>query len=209
LVVEWAEQVGWSEMSADLQANRYDLVCVGKWIFASETRGSAFTMPIYYSAVYAYGRANETRFDNKLSNLNSPEYRIATMDGEFNYYVATDKIPKAKRVELPALTDFGTQILNVTTHKADVVFLAAAEAADYIRKNPGTIKRLTKDPVVVFDTAFMFKNGEPEFAEVLNSTLRQLHSDGFIHASMDRWQAAPDGYLRLAKPYAEPEHSRD
>ncbi len=33
--VEWSEQVGWSEMTAGLQADRYDLICVGKWVFAS------------------------------------------------------------------------------------------------------------------------------------------------------------------------------
>jgi polar amino acid transport system substrate-binding protein len=106
--VEWTEQVGWSEMTAGLQADRYDLVCVGKWVFASETRGGAFTMPIFYTAVDAYGRADETRFDDKLGNLNSPEFSIATIDGEFNDYTAKDKFPKAQRVELPALADPGS-----------------------------------------------------------------------------------------------------
>ncbi len=79
-------------------------------------------MPIFYTAVDAYGRANETRFDSKLSNLNAPEFSIATIDGEFNDYTAKDKFPRAQRVELPALTDPGMLILNVLTHKADVIF---------------------------------------------------------------------------------------
>jgi ABC-type amino acid transport substrate-binding protein len=199
--VEWVEQVGWSEMTAGLQADRYDLICVGKWIFASETRGGAFTMPLFYTAVDAYGRVDETRFDSALSNLNSPDFSIATIDGEFNDYTAKDKFPKAKRVELPALTDPGMLILNVTTRKADVIFLAKAQAEQYMAKNPRQIKQLTKEPVVVFDTSFMFKTGETAFEEVLNSTLRQMHSDGFIDGLLDKYHVAPDAYLRLAKPY--------
>lgn len=202
--VEWTEQVNWSEMTAGLQANRYDLVCVGKWIFASETRGGAFTMPLFYTAVNAYGRADETRFDSTLSNLNSSEFGIATIDGEFNDYTAKDKFPNAKRIELPALTDPGMLILNVTTHKADVVFLAEAQAEEYMAKNPGKIKRLTQKPIVVFDTAFMFKTGESAFADVLNSALRQMHSDGYIDGLLDKYAVAPDAYLRLAKPYELP-----
>ena len=188
-------------MVAGLQANRYDLICVGKWIFASETRGADFSMPLFYTAVHAYGRADENRFDDKLGNLNAPEFKIATIDGEFNYYAAKDKFPRAQRLEMPSSTDFGMLILNVTTHKADVVFLAAAEADDYIKLHPNSIKRLTKEPVVVFDTSFMLKNGEPTFAAVLNAALRQLHSDGFIDGALDKWKAKPDAYLRLAKPY--------
>lgn len=202
--VEWTEQVNWSEMTAGLQADRYDLVCVGKWIFASETRGGAFTMPLFYTAVDAYGRADETHFDNKLSNLNAPEFSIATIDGEFNDYTAKDKFPKAQRVELPALTDPGMLILNVITHKADVVFLAKAQAEQYMAKNPGKIKQLTTEPVVVFDTAFMFKNGETGFEEVLDAALRQMHGDGYIDGLLDKYGVTPDAYLRLAKPYSLP-----
>jgi len=202
--VEWTEQVGWSEMTAGLAADRYDLVCVGKWVFASETRGGAFTMPLFYTAVHAYGRADETRFDDKLSILDDPQYKIATIDGEFNDYAARDKFPHAQRVEMPALTDPGMLILNVTTHKADVVFLAAAQAEDYMKQHPGGLKRLTREPVVVFDTALMFKSGEAALEEALNAALRQMHSDGFIETTLKKYEASPDAYLHLARPYALP-----
>jgi polar amino acid transport system substrate-binding protein len=202
--VEWTEQVGWSELTAGLLANRYDLVCVGNWVYATETRGSEFTMPIFFTAVHAYGRADETRFDDALSNLNSSHYKIATVDGEFNDYTAREKFPNAGRVELPALTDPATLIMNITTRKADVVFLAAAEAEDYMRKNPGTLKRLTDKPVVVFDTALRFKTGEAAFAGVLNAALRQMHSDGYIEKTLEKYEASPDAYLRLALPYRLP-----
>jgi len=202
--VVWAEQVGWSEMTAGLEANRYDLICVGKWVMADETRGGAFTMPLFYTAVHGYVRADETRFDSKLSNINSPDFVIVTRDGEVNDYLAKERFPLMRRTELPALSDPGMMVLNVVTHKADVVFLAEAQGEDYMNKNPGKIKRLTQEPVVVFDTAFMFKAGESAFGQVLDSAFRQLHSDGFIERTLDKYKVSPEAYLRLAKPYQLP-----
>jgi hypothetical protein len=85
-----------------------------------------------------------------------------------------------------------------------VIFLAKAEAEQYMAKNPGKIKQLTKEPVVVFDTSFMFKTGEGAFEEVLNSALRQMHSDGYIDSLLDKYHVAPDAYLRMAQPYRLP-----
>lgn len=202
--VEWAEQVGWGEMVAGLQANRYDLACVGKWIYAPETKGATFTAPLFYSALYAVGRANENRFDDALSNLNSAEFTIGTIDGDVNYYMVRDHFPNARRVEMPATTDAGQLILNLTTKKTDVIFMAAGEADDYMKKHPGEIKRLTSKPVTVFDTAFMLKAGEDSLAGVLNAAIRQMQSEGFINGVLDQYNTAPDAYLRLAKPYQLP-----
>jgi ABC-type amino acid transport substrate-binding protein len=202
--VEWTEQAGWSEMTAGLDADRYDLACVGRWIHTPQTHGSAFTLPLFYSAVHGYGRANETRFDDTLNTLNDPAYAIATQDGEFNYYVAKDRFPKAQTVSVPALTDTGIQIMNVLTHKADVIFLNAALADDYMRAHPGKLRRLTKEPVVVFDTAFMYKNGESAFGDILNGALRELHSNGYIRRTLDKWQASPESFLRVAKTFEVP-----
>ncbi|HEU0117367.1 MAG TPA: transporter substrate-binding domain-containing protein [Alphaproteobacteria bacterium] len=202
--VEWTEQVGWSDMPAGLQAGRYDIACVGKWIYAPETKGAEFTMPLFYSAMYAYGRADETRIDEKLGNLNSADFAIATIDGDVNYYMVRDRFSNTRRVEMPAMTDAGQLILNLTTKKVDVIFMAAGEGDDYIKKHPGEIKRLTSKPVTVFDTAFMIKTGESGLAGVLNATIRQMQSDGFINQVLDKYNTSPDAYLRLAKPYQLP-----
>lgn len=202
--IEWTEQVGWGEMVAGLEAGRYDLACVGKWIYAPETKGAAFTAPLFYSAVYAVGRADENRFDNNLSNLNSPDFAIGTIDGDVNYYMVRDRFPNVRRIEAPALTEAGQLILNLTSKKVDVIFLAAGEADDYMKKHPSEIKRLTSKPVTVFDTAFMLKAGEDGLASVLNAAIRQMQSEGFINSVLDKYNTAPDAYLRLARPYQLP-----
>ncbi|NND65342.1 MAG: transporter substrate-binding domain-containing protein [Gammaproteobacteria bacterium] len=203
--VDWTEQVGWSEMTAGLNADRFDLACNGKWIFASQTRGAQFTMPIYFTATYAYGRFDENRFSDDLSELNDSQHAIATIDGEFNYYVAQTRFPKARRVELPATIDKAVAIENLITNKADAMFLAAFEADVYMTQNPGKLKKLSSQPISVFDTAFMFKAGESEFAAMLDGALRQLRGDGFIDDTLDKYDIDASATLRVSTPYKMPE----
>ncbi len=201
LEIEWTEQVGWSEMTAGLHANRYDLICNGKWVFAPQARGGQFTPALYYTAVHAYGRADEERFDTNLSNLNSPEYTLTSMDGEINFYISHDKFPQTKKLEYPALTSNAELILSVLNKKADATFMAAFVGNDYMDNNPGKIKQLTEQPIWVFDTALMYKTGEAKFGGILDAAIRQLHSAGFINETLDKHNVKKQETLRVGKPY--------
>lgn len=187
LKVDWAEQVGWSEMTAGLMANRYDIICNGKWIFAPQAVGGQFSPPIYYTIVQAYGRNDENRIAPDLSNLNNPEFTVTSMDGELNYYIARDRFPKAKRVEYPALSNPGELILGLITKKADVTFLPVFMAKDYMTKNPGKIKQLSANPVSVFDTAIMFQLGDYKLAGLLDASIRQLQGQHFIDDTLKKY----------------------
>ncbi|MCB1556386.1 MAG: transporter substrate-binding domain-containing protein [Alphaproteobacteria bacterium] len=200
--IVWAEEAGWSDLSTGLENNRYDLACIGKWIYAPQTKGAIFTMPTYFSAVHAYTRVEEGGVKPDLSNLDSSDFTIATIDGELNYYLAQDHFPHAKTIELPALTDPGLLIQNILTNKADVVFLAAGIAERFMKENPGKIKQLSEKPVAVFDTAYMVKSGEEEFVNVLNAALRQLHSDGYIRSLIKKHEGEA-AYKPLRQQYSE------
>ncbi len=204
LEIEWTEQVGWGDMGTGLQSNRYDLICNGKWVFGPQARGGQFTPALYYTAVHAYGRANEERFDRDLTNLNSQDYVITSMDGEINFYIGRDKFPKAKKLEYPTMTSNAELILSVLHKKEDVTFMAAFLGNDYMRKNPDKIKQLTQDPVWIFDTALMFKAGESAFAGILDAAIRELHSSDYINETLDKYNVSPQETLRVRKSYESP-----
>jgi hypothetical protein len=50
----------------------------------------------------------------------------------------------------------------------------------------------------------MVKAGEDGLAGVLNAAIRQMQSEGYINNVLDKYNTAPDAYLRLAKPYQLP-----
>ncbi|NND65437.1 MAG: transporter substrate-binding domain-containing protein, partial [Gammaproteobacteria bacterium] len=166
--------------------------------------GVEFTRPLYFTANYAYGRTDEARFDSELSQLNSEQFAIVTTDGAFDHYLAETRFPIARRVELPALADPATVIENIVTGKADVSFLAAFTADGYMANNPGKIKKLTPEPVAVFDTAMMIKAGDAEFSAMLDAALRQLRGDGFIDNTLDKYGVDASATLRVAAPYKLP-----
>jgi ABC-type amino acid transport substrate-binding protein len=200
LKIAWTEQVGWDMMSAGLENNRYDLVCNGKWVMAAQGRGSQYTPTIFFTAVHAYGRADDDRFDDDLRRLNDPAHAVTSIDGEINYYIARDMFPRAQRVEFPSMTDNGQLFEAVNTKKADATFAAGYMGNDYMSRNPGHIKKISRQPLAEFDTAFMFKAGEPAFAAMLEAAIRQMHAAGTINAILDRYKISSNDALRVKLP---------
>lgn len=203
VTVNWTLQVGYGEMIEGLGAGRYDVVGSGVWINSSRARGAAFSVPIFYDAVFAYTRVgNEQLADLGLPNLDSDEYVISTMDGELGAAIARSDFPNARRLELPQNSDFSQMILNVTEGRADVVFLAAAAARSYQVANPGRIVAINpEDPVRVFPNAIMVPQGAFALRQALNYALLEMQNDGTIDRILDRYEHEPGSLLRVAVPY--------
>ena len=57
------------------------------------------------------------------SVINSPQVRVATIDGELAETIAQTDFPKAQRVGQPQMAEITTMLLNVKENKADVAFV--------------------------------------------------------------------------------------
>jgi len=207
LKVNWNEQVGYGEMIQGLNAGRYDIVGSGVWINADRGKDADFTIPVYYDAVYPYARPTDTRFDKNISILNSPDHVISTMDGELGAAIAKADFPKARTLSLPQTSDFTQLILNVTTGKADVVFLAASAARAYQSVHPDQIKVVNAaTPVRIFGDAIMLPQGQYTLREALNIALTEMLNDGEIDAILQKYETVPGSFLRVAPPYQIPNY---
>ena len=201
LKLEWTEEVPWAGMIEGLNSNRYDAVCSGVWENTDRGRVAAFSRPVFYSAVNAYVRKDETRFGNDLSLLNDPNVRIAVADGETNATVARNRFPRAQQVALPQGSDFSQLLLTVTTGKADVVFIEPAVAADFLRNNPDSLKMMSDHPLLVLPTIVMFRRGQEEFKSMLDSALDQLVNDGEVDDILKKYEPFPGAFYRDADAY--------
>jgi len=141
LKLEWTEEVGWASQIEGLESDRYDIV--GSPVWANPTRGKLTTMtiPVYYSGIGVFVRANETRFAD-LELINSPNVRIGTIDGESADLIARTDYPEARRVSSAQTTDISQKLLDLATNKCDVVFTEPYYAYEYLKNNPGTIKNI-------------------------------------------------------------------
>lgn len=200
--LEMTEEVAWGSMIEAVKTGRVDLVCSGIWPNSSRAREASFSKPLYYSPIYAYARAGDSRFDNALQDADKADVTIAAIDGEMTSIIARDDFPAAKTVMLPQATDVSQLLLNIQTQKADLTFVEAAVAKRFMDRNPGTVRRVTtSEPVRIFPNAFLMPKDSFELQSTLNIAIDELHNTGFIDKVLDRYDPDGDLFLRVDRPY--------
>jgi polar amino acid transport system substrate-binding protein len=210
LRVEWTEEVGWGSMIEGLQTSRYDMVATPVWTNANRARLADFSNSLFYSPIFAYIKRGDKRFSGQdLDKINSDRYSIATIDGETAEIIAREDFPKAKTVSLPQLTDLSQLVLTVSSGKADVTFMEPASAADFIKHNPNAVEALnTQRPIRVFPNCWMFKRGQMEFKNMIDTALNQLINSGTVDKIIGKYEPAPHTLFRDALPYQAPTATR-
>ncbi len=206
LKVDWNAEVGWGEMIEALNSNRCDIIGSPAWSNSTRGKSAEFTVPLYYSAINAYVRANDNRFDNDIKIANDPQYKLSTLDGETSQLIASRQFPKAQTLQLPQTADVSQMLLNVVDGKADMAFLEPTVANEYIKNNPGKVKNISiVKPVVVYGNIMMVKKGEFEFKTAMDNAFNELLSSGYIDDLINQYEKDyPGGFYRVAVPYVVP-----
>lgn len=201
LKVEWVEETGWGTYPEGLKSGRFDVFCAGSWRSAAKGREIRYTIPVFYNPVYAYVRADDTRFDGGLGGLNDPAMRISGQDGEYSELVARKHFPKATYVGQPQMSEMGLIFMNVANGKADIVFNVPDLAEDFMQKNQGKLKRLSVEPYAVSSTSFSVGMHETDLQQLLDTAFVELIDSGMINKILEKNNAKSDQFLRIAKPY--------
>ncbi|NTU77367.1 MAG: amino acid ABC transporter substrate-binding protein [Alphaproteobacteria bacterium] len=201
LKVEWTEEVGYGTFIEALNADRIDMMC-GVWPNATRAKQADFTRPIEYTAVTAFVRADDTRFDDGFNKLNDPAYIIATIDGEMSTSIAQSDFPNAKTFSLPQLSDLSMTPSNVADGKADITFSDISVGLGYMEKNPGKLKLLHPgNPLRVGANALAAKKGQQDFLSMIDLTTDELLSSGVIERILVKYEKFPGSFYRVSKPF--------
>ncbi|PWT96263.1 MAG: hypothetical protein C5B53_09995 [Candidatus Melainabacteria bacterium] len=204
LLVEFPEEVGWSTALEGLETNRYDLIATPLWTNADRAKIVGFSNPLCYNPVYAYVKKGQTRF-NSVAAINSPDVRIATIDGDTSQVIAESDFPKAKRLAMVQSTDYASLMLNVATKKADVTFADPVGAFFFQKSNPDSIEVLDKQhPVRVFPTCWVFRRDQFEFKAMIDTVLDEVINSGTMDRLIDKYLPAPNLLYKVALPYQVP-----
>jgi len=205
LQVEWTEEVGWGTMVEGLQTGRYDMIASPIWTNAHRAKRAAFSRPLYFSPVFVYVKKGDKRFAGHLERIDSPDVKIATIDGETAQVIAESDFPKAKRLSLPQMTDCSQMLLNVATGKADVTILEPAFTNQFIRHNPISIENICLEkPIRVFPNCWMFNRGEFEFKAMIDTVLDEVINSGAMDKIINKYEKFPNEVFRVALPYQLP-----
>jgi polar amino acid transport system substrate-binding protein len=202
--IDWVQEVTFATMIEGLNTGKYDIVPV-VWPNAQRAKSVDFTIPIYYSAMGAYVRTDDDRFDN-VRALNDPSMTIVDIDGEAGAYVAKTQFPSAKTYSLPQGSEIPLELLNVTTGKADATLVPTADAAEFIDHNPHSVKSISANyPVAIFPVTLMVPKNQEAFKSMLNTALEGLINNGTIDTLIKKYEKHPGDIYPIAKPYAMPQ----
>jgi ABC-type amino acid transport substrate-binding protein len=207
LKVVWSEEVGWGTMLEGLQTNRYDMIATPIWTNSNRARLVDFSNPLYYSPINVWVKAGDKRFSEAtLSSLNSPKYVIATVDGETAEVIANEDFPLAKKLSLTQLSGVEQVLLNVSTGKADASFEEPAVAKAFLEHNNGSIEAVKMArPLRVFPNCWMFRRGQLEYKDMIDTALAQLINSGAVEKTIKKYEVHPGTLYRVALPYQKPQ----
>jgi ABC-type amino acid transport substrate-binding protein len=209
----WAEEVGWATMIEGLQTRRYDMVCSGVWINSARAQFADFTIPVFYNAINAYARVDDSKFDPNLqptarySSFNRPDVTIATMDGEISATIADESFPQARRLAIPQGTDVSQLLLNVVDRKADVTFVEPYTGTQFIKKNPGTLRDISSDqPIRIYPYSYMVPKGGYALQGLMDGMLSEVINSGELDQLITKYDIDPGTIYPRAYPYRAPLH---
>ncbi len=201
LKVEWTVESSYGTFGEDIKRPNVDLLCSTIWTMISTGVYGTSTVPLWYSGLGAFVRADETRFSD-IGDLNDPAVTISSMDGSISEIVAAQDFPNAKILAMPHMSDYALQLVNVVDGKADAAFIEVNMAQQFLKKHPGALKNLIPErPLRVYSNAFMVRKGEQEMLNFMNMALTELVNDGFVDRLLTRYEAAPGSLYRVRKPY--------
>ena len=203
LKVDWNTEVGWGDMIEALNSSKCDIIGSPAWSNSTRGKSAEFSQPVYYSAINAYVRASDNRFNGDITVANNASYKLATIDGETSQLIASRQFPKAQTLQLPQLTDVSQMLLNVVDGKADMAFLEPTVANAYIKNNPGKVKNVSiTKPVVIYGNVMLIKKGEFTFKSAIDNAIIELLNNGYVDSVINNYEKDyPGGFYRVAVPY--------
>ncbi len=138
----WTEEVGYGDYLEGFASNRYDLFCTSVWPEPERLKRSVVTVPMYYSVMNAYVRADDFRFDGDLSKINQPDIKTISIEGDMVQEIAEQDFPNSGNHALPQMSTHGDMFSSLTSGKGDVLFLDDGIIKDFEANNPGLIRRV-------------------------------------------------------------------
>lgn len=206
LKIKWVEEVNLANLAEGFKSNRYDMVAFPLWRNAGRAKVVDFSVPLFYSVVGAYVKHDDKRFDGKLVSINSPEIRIAAIDGELAADIAKTSFPKAKIESKPQLAAYEQLLLEVIAGKADVTFFNRLFANRFIAANPNKVRDVSPQtsPIRLYAECFILPLGEHRFNSMINSALVELVENGGFDTALSNHGEKPEDYFRRALPFRPP-----
>lgn len=204
--VEWTEEVGYGVIPEGFKTRRYDAFCNTVWPTPERSRAASFSIPLYYSPVTVFVRADEQRFADNYENLDKPDVKFAVKDGDVSASYADGFFPNSKQSSIPQLADTAQLLDDVANGKADAVINEPGLLFQYLEKNPNSLKEMIPGhPLQTSGNTFMLPPDEPQLKMMFDTVLQDMLNTGFVEKTIRKYEKHLGTYYRVATPYRAPE----
>jgi len=199
--LEWIQMTGYGTQVESLKQGMYDItINDGPYVFTT-IKFIDFSDPYVYAPVFAYGRADETRY-KKLADLNKPEVKFIGLDGDLSVDLVQRLYPKAQLDTLSATTDPGILMTNVATKKGDVTILDPGSVHTFNKNNKPGLKNLSpKEAVAVYPIGFATAKGETKLLNMLNGAVAAMINTKTINPIVEKWLPEKNAFYPIIPPY--------
>ncbi len=202
LKVTWVQESGWGSFINDLKTDRFDMMCSTIWVNSARAREADHTNPLYYTAVTAWVKSSDSRFDDNIRKLNNENYTIATIDGETAAVIAKTDFPLAKTFSLPELSAVSDLALGVSTGKADATFLENYIAQVFLKNNPDSIKQVG-EALRLYGNAMYINKGEYDLRRMMDDAAEEILNSSFLSELFVKYDVPANSYFLPDKTYGQ------
>lgn len=186
--LNWSAEIGVGDAVAALESNKIDAVCISVWPSPARLQSLSLSIPTFYSVAYAFVRSDDKRFDGDLNKANKKEVHVAAIDGDYTHDLAEEKLPQASITALSQMASGSELLMQLMTKKADIVFSDEGLVNDFMKNNPGALRKVANiPPVRIYGETIAVKRGEYQLKNMIDMAINQLVNDGMIEASVDRF----------------------
>lgn len=165
ITIEWSTEVAIDQIVPALQGGKMDMFClpcspVPEWEERLDFVGSFGSLPYF-----VYGSAEQPLDDGALKYA-----RFAVIDGFIPSHETPLLYPRAKITTLPQTTSTAELFDQIRYGKTDAVINEHLSAEIYLKNNPGIIRKLKEEPVVIKPMSFVVKNQDPQWSDYVTKT---------------------------------------
>lgn len=189
LDIEWKEEINWPTIVTAMQSGRIDSVCTNFWQNPEEAKYIGFSIPLFYSAVGAYARMDDTRFDVGLSAANHSDIKISTANGTMASIIAKQDFPLAQLISIPNLSAETQMLMDVQNYKSDITFVESYVAEDYIQNNPQTnlVNLIPDNPIRYFGNVIVIPHNDGRYKNMLDTTFTHILNSKYVEKTIQKY----------------------
>jgi ABC-type amino acid transport substrate-binding protein len=200
--IDWVEEVGIGTMYDGLGTGRYDAICTPIWVDATVAAHGLPTEPAALSPVYAYARSDDMRFlendPDAVSKINATDIRVIDVDGSNGILIHKNRYPQAALMSMPGTMSGAEIIQQVVLGKADITQQNPAMIEDFIKTNPGLLKRVTGQPLNVYPNAlFILPMGEWDAKMWIDQAVISMKNIGTVDKITEKFDPDHKFFIRM------------